>query len=60
MIQYATYRCVHCEREWDDELTPLWMGYDIWPTCCLNYALLVAEQPEPSPELVARSHEDDD
>jgi len=40
-LDHALFRCARCEREWRDELPPLWSGLEMWPECCLQFALLV-------------------
>jgi hypothetical protein len=46
MIEDARYRCTICEREWDEELSPLWAGFDMWPTCCERLPFLIGRVSE--------------
>jgi len=40
-VRHGTFRCACCQREWEDELPPLWLGMELWPMCCEIYAELV-------------------
>lgn len=33
------FRCETCEREWAEELPPLWS--DLWPVCCHRLSKLM-------------------
>lgn len=39
--QEALFVCKTCEEEWKDELPPLWLGFETWPTCCGSFAYLI-------------------
>lgn len=41
VAQVACYTCLVCEREWLDELPPIWMNWDTWPICCGEAAHLL-------------------
>src|SRR3954467_7875464 len=37
----ALYRCKDCGEEWVEELPPLWLGAETWPTHCQLWANLI-------------------
>ena len=41
--QTAVFCCKVCSEEWTEELPPLWLGMETWPTCCGTLALLIHE-----------------
>jgi hypothetical protein len=45
-VEDARYRCVECGREWDEELSPLWAGFDMWPMCCERLPFLIGRVSE--------------
>ncbi len=32
-VLYGLFSCLACQREWPDELPPLWSGLDLMPSC---------------------------
>ena len=56
MTDYARYRCVSCERQWDAELPPLWSAFDRWPECCDQRSFLLAPL-EPTDEALLQEDE---
>jgi hypothetical protein len=48
-LELVVYGCSCCQREWIEELPPLWSGLDMWPAC--NRCGMLAQLIGPLSEL---------